>query len=188
MYRSSRSSTGGVLYVQLVCAIKGHYIGSSETYPHNRVRLFCSNICRGRYLNIVTSEDPVSVTGYGETTCLQVYYSGMVDFSIPADVCSSLRDEIGDICCYAISSGTANDMWCVRGFFTWVQRMALHRRPLQLNFILFDAAMSVVGQKLSLRLKVMELRSRFQSLERSLVGMSSVLLICWTTLTLRLVR
>ena len=127
------------------------------------------------------------MTGYGETTCLQVYYSGMIDFSIPADICSSLRDEIGDICCYAILGGTANDMWCVHGFFTWIQRMALLWR-LTIEFLMFDAAMSVVGQMLSLRLKVMELRWRYQSLGRSLVGMSSVLLICWTTSTLKLVR
>ena len=173
------------MYVQLVCAIKGHYIGSSETYPHNRVRLFCSNICRGRYLNIVTSEDPVSVTGYGETTCLQVYYSGMVDFSIPADVCSSLRDEIGDICCSVASGGTSKDMWYVRVFLTWIQWMAIH---VILTRHILNAAMSVVGRMALLRLKVMELRWRYQSLGRSLVGMSSVLLICWTTSTLKLVR
>ena len=64
----------------------------------------------------MTANDPIVVTGYGETTCYDVYYSGYRNYTIPADICPSLRVEIGDTCCTVTIDGggeTSTDMWYV---------------------------------------------------------------------------
>ena len=61
--------------------------------------VFKSDICFGRGLANTTAYVPMNVTGFGETTCHDVRNAGTVNHSIPADICQSLRDDIGEICC-----------------------------------------------------------------------------------------
>ena len=63
---------------------------------------FCSYICPGPDLFFIGDSRPpvpINVTGFGETTCWDVYAALYPYNSIPSYVCASLQDEVGDTCC-----------------------------------------------------------------------------------------
>jgi hypothetical protein len=58
----------------------------------------------------VTAYDPLYVSGFGNTTCSEVYTAGKFNYSIPQESCPSLRHSIGDACC----TGEYSYFWYVR--------------------------------------------------------------------------
>ena len=86
--------------------LHGHTMSYSKQQPHHTIYFFGSDICPGRDQVFIGSapHDPINVTAlnvtaFGDTTCMDVYAVVGQFNSIPADVCASLRGEVGDTCC-----------------------------------------------------------------------------------------
>jgi hypothetical protein len=81
------------------------YHGSTIHFTYTNTVLFfdifASDICSGprRFLDDTRANDPLSVPGFGDTTCSKVYSAGNVNYSIPAESCPEIKKAIGDSCC-----------------------------------------------------------------------------------------
>jgi hypothetical protein len=81
-----------------------HHGKISDHQSHRASCFFGSDLCPGRYLRFNFDLDPaISVTGFGETTCVGVYSTVDQNTSIPANVCAAIRGEIGETCCTTVS-------------------------------------------------------------------------------------
>lgn len=73
----------------------------TRSQPSRTILLSLSDICGNRVLNYLTTYEPIVVATFGETTCYEVYAAGLFNDSIPMESCPSIREEIGDTCCFA---------------------------------------------------------------------------------------
>jgi hypothetical protein len=84
--------------VRAICPLA--ILKALENAPPYLPSSFLSDICGyGRILRESTASDPITVSGFGQTTCYDLHYAGYVSYSIPEESCPAVRKAIGDSCC-----------------------------------------------------------------------------------------